>query len=213
MAWDWVPVAGVAVAAAAVVVSTAATVAVTRMGHRHTERMSAQRNDHELLLAREARIQQRLEDAYVEVLTFVYRVGQWVDLTRPLIDVGVKAPGLPELDEQARVRAMVSAYASEVVKDLMAEWDRVVVMVQVADMTIAQAETNTRSETWQDVATKQWEKLSTECRPALQDVRARLERQIALELRLPDDNAVGAVDPRPRRRRAFSMAFPRSGDG
>ena len=61
------------------------------MGHRHLERMSAQRNDHEVLLAREARIQQRLEDAYVEVLTFVYRVGQWVDLTRPLIDVGMKA--------------------------------------------------------------------------------------------------------------------------
>src|SRR3954466_13936026 len=43
----------------------------------------------------EARKQQRLAEAYVPLLTFAYRVGQWSDLVRPAIRTAQMPPPPP----------------------------------------------------------------------------------------------------------------------
>ena len=136
MAWDWVPFATAAV-------GSASTALVAWFGFRHGERLASQRTaDHERQLAIDARKQQRLAEAYVPLLTFAYRVGQWSDLVRPAIQTAQMPPPppLPTPEEQAKIQALVGAYASSTVRDFMQAWQEVLTKVRVADMYIGFAQ-------------------------------------------------------------------------
>ena len=72
-------------------------------------------------MAREARTQERLANAYVDLLDMAERTGQWAQSVRPMMDTipPQPVPPLPELSEQARVEALVGAFGSNEVRRLM----------------------------------------------------------------------------------------------
>jgi hypothetical protein len=82
-----------------------------RGGRRHAE-----------MMAREERRQQRFADAYIELLTTVEKMGQWAQLVRPMLDIGITVPPLPDLDQQARVQALVAGHASGEVQNLFEKY-------------------------------------------------------------------------------------------
>lgn len=175
MAWDWVPFATAAV-------GSASTALVAWFGFRHGERLASQRADHERQLAVDARKQQRLAEAYVPLLTFAYRVGQWSDLVRPAIQTAQTPPPppLPTLEEQAKIQALVGAYASSTVRDFMQAWQEVLTKVRVANMTIGFAQEK-ESRGVID-AGEQWIRLEQDLRPAERHARQALVDQVSLEL-------------------------------
>ncbi|MDY6998785.1 MAG: hypothetical protein SW019_19485 [Actinomycetota bacterium] len=79
---------------------------------------------HERRLATEARQQQRLENAYVDLLDVAERVGHWAQLAWPVLDTDPPAPvpEMPSLVEQAHTEALVRAFGSEKVLVRMKVW-------------------------------------------------------------------------------------------
>jgi hypothetical protein len=150
-------------------------------GYRHGERLAGVRTEHEREMAREARRYQRLTEAYVPVLDFAFKVGQWSELVRPMIQIGeVKPPPLPSLDEQAHVQALIAAYASPEVKQLMLAWREHLNNVRKADMTIGFAQQHDARGHIDDGA--EWLKLEQEYRPAERQARQALADQVSHEL-------------------------------
>jgi hypothetical protein len=187
MAWEWVPFA-------TVVVTSTATVTVAWRGYRHGERLAGERTEHEQQLARDARRYQRLTDAYVPLLRFAFRVGQWSDLVRPMIELGQSppAPPLPTLEEQADVDALIAAHASTEVKDLMRAWRDALTNVRKADRIIGFAQSPDAHGSIN--AGEQWLKLEQEYRPAERATRQDISDQVSRELGDgPAKTAVGAA--------------------
>jgi hypothetical protein len=118
MAWEWVgPVA-------------TATVAVP--GIFFTWLTGKQGRDDARAIAKEAREQQRLENAYVDLLDMAERVGQWVRMVYPMIDTNPPQPipaELPSLAEQAHTEALVNTFGSDEVRKRMKDWRDVVLEV------------------------------------------------------------------------------------
>jgi hypothetical protein len=73
---------------------------------------------------KEARVQQRLENAYIELLDMTERAGQWVQTVYPMINTmpPQSDPPLPTLAEQAHTEAVVRAFGSNDVRAHMETW-------------------------------------------------------------------------------------------
>ena len=115
MAWEWV--APVATATAATALGGAGIVftwLTGKQGRDHAEAIFNQQLTHEQLLAKEAREQQRLENAYVDLLDMAERVGHWAQRAYPIMDTNPpqSVPPLPSLVEQAHTGALVNAFRS-----------------------------------------------------------------------------------------------------
>lgn len=126
MAWEWV---GPTVVTG--VVALAGMALTWRSGQKSqetAERLHKQQLDHELRKVAEERTQNRLGDTYVELLTMAEEVGQWASTVRPIMDTNPPqpVPPLPDLRQQARVGALVGAFGSDRIRDLMDEWMTVV---------------------------------------------------------------------------------------
>jgi hypothetical protein len=82
---------------------------------------------HERLQAREAREQERLESAYLELLKMAERVGQWAQFIYPVVQTGpLPDTPLPSLEVQADAAALVAAFATNRVRQLTETWEAVV---------------------------------------------------------------------------------------
>lgn len=188
MAWEWVPLATAGVTTA---VAVGATLGATRMGHRHAERLADARLVHERELAADARRQQRLSEAYVELLEVVEGVGYWSMSLYPMIDTDPprELPPLPPLERQVRAQALVSAYGSDAVRELHGTWTSAMVQIRSAAQTIAymraeidMRKTNLGVERFAEAESEQRQKIALECRLAEQTAREALARQVSLEL-------------------------------
>ena len=129
MAWEWV--SPVATATASIAVGVAGiffTWLSGKQGRDHAETISGQRLAHERLLASEARDQQRLETAYVNLLEMAEAAGQWVQLVMPMVDTEPPQPDppLPTLEVHAHTEAVVRAFGSPQVRERMDSWESVV---------------------------------------------------------------------------------------
>ena len=129
MAWEWV--APVATATAATALGGAGIVftwLTGKQGRDHAEAIFNQQLTHEQLLAKEAREQQRLENAYVDLLDMAQRVGHWAQRAYPIMDTNPpqSVPPLPSLVEQAHTGALVNAFGSHGVLERMETWQSVV---------------------------------------------------------------------------------------
>ncbi len=93
---------------------------------------------HERRLATEARQQQRLENAYVDLLDVAERVGHWAQLAWPVRDTEPPqpVPEMPSLVEQAHTEALVRAFGSEKVLQRMKTWRGVLREMQALDNVI-----------------------------------------------------------------------------
>ena len=115
MAWEWV---------APVATATTAT-AVGVAGMFFTWLTGKEARDDARATAREAREQQRLENAYIELLDVAERTGQWVRMVCPVWDTNPPQPvpaELPSLPEQAHTEALVNAFGSAEVRERMKTW-------------------------------------------------------------------------------------------
>jgi hypothetical protein len=78
---------------------------------------------HDRLQAREAREQERLESAYLELLKMVHRAGQWAEMVYPVFQSGPPPDiRLPSLDIQADAAALVAAFGTPEVEEKLEAW-------------------------------------------------------------------------------------------
>lgn len=91
---------------------------------------------HDRLQAREAREQQRLENAYLELLKITERVGDWAQMLMPMLQTGpLPETSFPSLDVQAASAALLAAFGSEEVRRRTETWKAVVKqMIQQAEL-------------------------------------------------------------------------------
>lgn len=98
---------------------------------------------HERDMAAEARRQERLEQAYIELLGYLSRHLDWAKSVRPLWG----QPPIPEplpSEERRRIETLVTAYGSEEVGRLLREWGERAAKIENADATIRMVEKSVR---------------------------------------------------------------------
>lgn len=146
-------------------------------------------------LADTARVQQRLADAYIDLLKYVEAVGRWAQLVRPVSDTSPPRtpPALPEPDVEHIVRAKVFGYASAEVRKLYETWISSVVEIRKADHLIGlRLDAQDRHSNYQPKEGDQtdwldhltpWGELEDKLRPAELEARASLIAQVSNELR------------------------------
>lgn len=146
-------------------------------------------------LADTARVQQRLADAYIDLLKYAEAVGRWAQLVRPASDTSPPRmpPDLPDLDVEHTVRAKVFGYASAEVRTLYEKWMSAVVDIRKADTLVGlrldaqdrhpnhQPKEGEKAD-WLDHLTP-WSELEDKLRPAELDARASLIAQVSNELK------------------------------
>lgn len=101
------------------------------LGDKRDER----RYTHEQKMAREARRQDRLELAYVELGKYLSRSGDWARAVRPFIGPVPPPDPLPP-EERWRIETLVRAYGSEKVRQLLGQWEDQAKKIQNADHVI-----------------------------------------------------------------------------
>ncbi|MEC4840903.1 hypothetical protein R2360_15690 [Mycobacteroides chelonae] len=124
MSWEWV--------------GSVATGVVGLGGIGATLRAGTKQLTNARLIATEERQQQRLENAYVKLLDFAERIGFWAQTSYPLYDTNPGGPlaPLPPLAEQAQVQALVRAFGSTAVIEIMDAWAKVTQDMLFAEQTI-----------------------------------------------------------------------------
>jgi len=159
---------------------------ISKQGRDQAEALARLNNLHAERMAREDRLQHRLSDAYIELLEFAERFGQWVAQLRPSTADPARSQqaSMPGLAEQARVQALVSSYGSPEVKALAEVWLAAVKEVAAIDVDIRATLDDRRTGAGHhvDYTIETWNNLEYQMRPAEKEARTRLTRQISDEL-------------------------------
>jgi len=90
------------------------------------------RYTHERKMAREARVQERLAQTYVELHTYLSHHQDWANSVRPMWGP-VPAPDPLPPAERWRIEALVTAYGSDEVRRLLGEWIEQAKKIENAD--------------------------------------------------------------------------------
>jgi hypothetical protein len=80
------------------------------------------RYKHERTMALETRRQERLEQAYIELLDFLSHYAEWMRSTQRLRGQQVAVPDPPPREESNRVMVLLEAHGSQEVRRLLSEW-------------------------------------------------------------------------------------------
>jgi hypothetical protein len=96
------------------------------------------RHRHEKGLAREARQQDRLEQAYLELGIYLARHGDWARSVRPFWGQPTAPDPMPP-GERWRIQALVTGYGSPEVQRLLGAWAEVARKIENADQVIGLA--------------------------------------------------------------------------
>jgi hypothetical protein len=103
------------------------------------EKRDQRKYQHERAMAIDGRRQERLERAYLELLSYLSYHAEWARAMRPFMGPVKKPDPLPPEDVR-RVEALVDAYGSPKVRGLLDEWRDYVGHLADADVTIAMVE-------------------------------------------------------------------------
>ena len=191
MTWEWVgPVATATVGVAGIF----GTWLTGKQGRDRAEAISRETLAQERLLANEARKQQRLENAYVDLLDMAERAGQWAQMVLPMIDTNPPQPvpaELPSLEEQAHTVALVQTFGSDEVLERMKTWRAVVkeIITTVELIKWEEADPATRQRDGQAIARVALDEL----RPQERERREALAKQVAFELGCRTDASLQPV--------------------
>jgi hypothetical protein len=182
MASDWVaPVSTSAVGIVGIIFTY-------RNGRRQQETALAvaqQQADAQVAVAREERQQRRLETAYMELLQVLSHTYEWVKAVYPMLTATREEytmPPMPELPGGLKADALITAYWSPRIQQLMTEWDEAVVEVfnLGAALGIALRSEHRGDESGRD-STEYAEKLPA-AREAVWKAGERIREQVRLEL-------------------------------
>jgi hypothetical protein len=94
---------------------------------------------HELTMAREARLQTRLEQAYIELLLYLSNLGDWAESVGPFRGQPPEPEPLTE-EQHRRIDALMAAHGSRQVHRLLREVNARASRIQAADHTIRAVE-------------------------------------------------------------------------
>lgn len=176
MAWEWVSPVAIVTAGAMGVFFTWLS---GQQGRNQAERISNAQLTNDRQLAKEAREQERLENAYIQLLHTAELVGQWAESVLPKWDTDPPQPErpLPPLEEQVQTQALVAAFGSEAVRKYTRGWLTVVRAMQTAVQRIQceEADPTRRSEENPRV-------LLEKLREQEREARGALEERVAIEL-------------------------------
>jgi hypothetical protein len=176
VAWEWVaPVA----TATAGVTGVFFTWLAGKQGREHAASVSANQLANARLLAIDTRQQQRLENAYLQLLEEAEKVGNWAQLVYPFFETNPPqpVPDLPTLEDQAKTAALVKAFGSDNVSRRMEAWRKVVLEE------ITQARIVGMSEARGQDAFEARVEIDRELRPKEKETRQAIADQVAKELR------------------------------
>ncbi|MGH3484749.1 MAG: hypothetical protein ACRDPQ_16140 [Nocardioidaceae bacterium] len=104
MGYEWFALAATAGLGLAGIV---ATFWQAKQGREQTERVANKRLDHERSMAREERQQERLDEAYLQLLRLAGRAGAWAERVKPLMENNPpqEPPPLPDIELQIEAAA------------------------------------------------------------------------------------------------------------
>lgn len=170
MAWEWVGPTAVG--------------AVGMTGIIFTWLTGKQAREHAASLAKEERVQRRLEETYLALLDMAERMGQWAQMVRPMMDTipPQSVPPLPGLPEQANVSGRVGVFGSEDVRSKMRAWLAVVREMISNDGLIELERMDAESGKRPDYDWGKPRREIGELRPRERDARQALTDQVASEL-------------------------------
>ena len=97
------------------------------------------RYEHEQAMAQEARVQERLDQAYIVLGEYLSRFEDWARSVHPFIG-SVPAPDPLQPAERWHIEALVTAYGSEEVQRLLDRWGECAQRIENADVVIRMAE-------------------------------------------------------------------------
>jgi hypothetical protein len=95
--------------------------------------------EHEQEMAREARSQERLDQAYIALGEYLSRFGDWARSVHPFLGP-VPGPDPLQPGERWRIEALVTAYGSEEVQRLLDRWGECAQRIENADVVIRMAD-------------------------------------------------------------------------
>jgi hypothetical protein len=102
-------------------------------------RRDKRRYKHEQAMTREARVQERLEQAYIALGEYLSRFEDWARSVYPFLGP-VPAPEPLQPAERWRIEALVTAYGSEEVQRLLDRWGECAQRIENADVVIQMAD-------------------------------------------------------------------------
>ncbi len=150
------------------------------LANRHAAKRDEQRYEHEQAMAAETRRQERLEEAYIELLGYLSRQWAWARSVRPFWGQFSAPEPLPQ-EERWRIEALVTAYGSQEVARLLEEWGKRAAAIEAADATIRDAESPNPSQQADDEA-RQTLKAMAGHKDAMQKADRAIRDQVRREL-------------------------------
>jgi hypothetical protein len=168
------------VAAGAVVGAVAGALLTNWLGARRDRRT----HEHEQVMAREARRQERLEQAYLELLRYLSHYLDWARSVRPIVGPVPVPDPLPR-EERWRIEALVTAYGSPEVLRLLREWGERAAKIEDVDATLRLLEQSRNPSPESDREAMQENRALPGYKQAMFDadkaIRDRVQRELAGE--------------------------------
>jgi hypothetical protein len=137
--------------------------------------------DHEQEMAREARVQERLEQAYITLGEYLSRYEDWARSVHPFLGP-VPAPDPMPAAERWHVEALVTSCGSEEVLRLLDRWGECARRIENADVVIRMAERARGSEPELDRDALREKHALEDYRKAMRDASDAIRSQIQREL-------------------------------
>jgi hypothetical protein len=146
------------------------------------------RHRHEKELAREARRQDRLDEAYLALGIYLARHEDWARSVRPFWGK-YPAPGPMPPDESWRIQALITNYGSPEVQRLLGQWTELARKIENADQVIGLAD-QARGPAPELEQEARQERLALESNrkalfEAADDIHAQMNAELAAQAELP----------------------------
>jgi hypothetical protein len=136
---------------------------------------------HEQVMAREARIQERLDQAYIALGEYLSRFEDWARSVHPFLGP-VPAPDPLQPAERWRIEALVTAYGSEEVQRMLDRWGECARRIENADVVIRMADTARSPSPELDQDALREKHALEDYRKAMRDAADAIRSQIQREL-------------------------------
>jgi hypothetical protein len=143
-------------------------------------RRDKRRYEHEREIAREARYQERLDQAYIALGEYLSRFGDWARSVQPVLGP-VPAPDPLQPGERWHIEALVTAYGSEEVQRLLDRWGECAQRIENADIVIRMASESRDPGALDQEALREKQALE-DYRKAMHDAADAIRSQIRREL-------------------------------
>lgn len=148
-------------------------------------RRDRRRYDHERAMALETRRQERLEQAYIELLGYLSHYAEWMSSPQRLLGQQVAPPDPPPLEERKRVMVLLEAYGSQEVRRLLREWRSCAAKLENADDDLPTVDLHDEADTEDEAWAPDMNKIRSAHRKATlkadQAIRDRIRQELAGE--------------------------------